>query len=1463
MQANDSLDCSHATTGKKEPNGKSQRSELREHDSDEFYPTAEFYNLLAQTEETTGIPPRKIPFLATNLAVHAKGSGRLHEENSEARPHGQKIRTLLDAFLDVGRKPFYKAKQMLTHHQETAKVEILRNINVSILPGESLLVLGRPGSGCSTFLRAFANQLSLDRVHPFSTELHLMPQTSQFGNISSADFKNKYPHQAVYLAEDDFHYALLSVSKTLEYANEFSTPDVRGELPKEEHAKAEEGRSSTHSLLVPGPTREAYVRSMVHGLLSQFGILHVANSIVGDAFVRGVSGGERKRVSIAEFLSTRASFLAFDQATKGLDANTALEFAQNIRHCARMLGATIAVSLYQASDTVYECFDKVLVLDHGRQVYFGPAKQAREYFIGLGYKDLPRNSTADYLVNITDEKTRSVQTGRSVSEVPQTARELEEAYFKSEVWHTEKTRILHLQSQLASTDRNDFENGMRIVRGSRNSTYTVPFYLQLKTLLRRQVELQLYNIFGIIISALTAIIIAILIGTVYYKSPNTPVGAQSKAGLLFTMLLYITLQAFNELPMQMLGRPLMFKQIDYGFYRASALSFSSLVADIPITFAVDVVFSIMIYFMGGLTYNGGAFFTFFAIIYAYHLASMSMFRTVGAVCPNFDVTSRLATLFIPNMVLYSGYFLQEPNMRRWSFWISYIFPLRYAFDGLLSNEFYRTTFFCNGDNVVPSGEGYPSFSADQICNIPGAIAGHLDVPGRDYIKALYGIERNVSWRNFGLLIVYLIGLQLIQMYIVEHVRVGGSLATTLAFKKGRANHNAPDTFQSNRIAQDAESMQKHDSGEEEVDDNRRISRHRWPLTFKNMTYEVGTGKSQVNLLDGISGYVRPGTLTALMGVSGAGKTTLLDVLSKRKIGLGKVGGTMLLGGKIPSLNFQRGTAYVEQQDIHEPTATVREALRFSAYLRQPYDIPISDKDAYVEYIIDLLELNELANAQIGAPGTGIGLSAEARKRVTMGVELSAKPDILIFLDEPTSGQDGQSAFNTVRFLKKLAARGQAVLCTIHQPNALLFESFDRALILAKGGKCVYFGELGGTGAPKLVKYFEMHGATKLPDKGNPAEWVLDQVREGSGTSHGSWSDIWKQSTENAQIHQEIEMLNDESLRERSLYHGSDEDKVLEYATPIYYQLRTVTHRMFVSSWRSPDYGWTRAVATTALAGFTAICFWQLGQGILDMRARIFSIFMIVVLIPIAMVQIEPAYNVARDVFYRESSAKMYQGVAFGFAVVTAELPFSIVCAILFFVTLFYPVHFHYGTSHMGYQFLMTLLGQLFATTLGQAVSAITPNMFLATLFNPLFTFIFLLFCGVTIPYQALPSGWRFWMYYLNPATYIIGGMTVVELHDLQIQCKPSELLRFPAPDGKTCIEYAENFLKDAGGYLNNNISTDGLCEWCQYRNGEEYYSGLHLNYDQKWRDVGIVILFILSNLFIVFLGVKFLNFNKR
>lgn len=171
--------------------------------------------------------------------------------------------------------------------------------------------------------------------------------------------------------------------------------------------------------------------------------------------------------------------------------------------------------------------------------------------------------------------------------------------------------------------------------------------------------------------------------------------------------------------------------------------------------------------------------------------------------------------------------------------------------------------------------------------------------------------------------------------------------------------------------------------------------------------------------------------------------------------IGVISGDVLVNGVPIDATFQHQVGYVQQQDLHLSTMTVREALEFSALLRQPTHFSRKDKLQYVDYVIDTLEMQEFAEAVIGVPGEG--LNVEQRKRLTIGVELAARPQLLVFFDEPTSGLDSQTSWAISLLIKKLANTGQAVLCTVHQPSAILFNQFDRLLLIAPGGKTVYFG----------------------------------------------------------------------------------------------------------------------------------------------------------------------------------------------------------------------------------------------------------------------------------------------------------------------------------------------------------------------------------------------------------------------
>ena len=1200
-------------------------------------------------------------------------------------------------------------------------------------------------------------------------------------------------------------------------------------------------------------SRKDFKDAVIKLLLKMFNIEHTINTIVGNPFMRGVSGGERKRVSIAEMMVTGATVCAWDNSTRGLDASTASDYAKSLRIMTNIYKTTTFVSLYQASETIYRQFDKVMVVDSGRQVYFGPAKEARAYFESLGFLEKPRQTTPDYLTGCTDEFEREYKPGRSPENAPATADSFVEAFDKSE--HAEKlSREMNKYRESIKEETKTYEEFMVAHREAKRkhtdkkSVYSVPLYLQIWALMQRQFIIKWQDKFNLTVSWVTSIAIAIIIGTVWLNQPETSAGAFTRGGVLFISLLFNAFQAFSELASTMLGRPIVNKHRAYTFHRPSALWLAQILVDTAFASVQIFVFSVIVYFMTGLVRTPGAFFTFFLIIVTGYLSMTLFFRTIGCICPDFDYAIKFAATIITLFVITSGYIIQYQSQQVWLRWIFYINALGLGFSAMMMNEFERLTMTCTDESLIPSGPGYTDLT-NQVCTLPGSVAGSDIVRGSDYVITGFSYNPKDLWRNFGIVVVLIIVFLASNVFLGELITYGAGGRTITFFQK--ENKERKD------LNLKLQERKKRRQMKQDHDDSSELNiTSKATLTWENLTYDVPTPSGQLRLLKDVFGYVRPGQLTALMGASGAGKTTLLDVLAARK-NIGVIGGDILIDGDKPGIAFQRGTSYAEQLDVHESTQTVREALRFSANLRQPYEVSQEQKYSYVEEVLCLLELENLSDAIIGSPESG--LSVEERKRVTIGVELAAKPELLLFLDEPTSGLDSQSAFNIVRFLRKLAAAGQAILCTIHQPNSALFENFDRLLLLQKGGETVYFGEIGKD-AHVLLDYFHCNGAD-CPSDANPAEWMLDAIGAGIAARIGDqdWGEIWQESEELAATKQAIIEMKTRRQQEKATEPKQEEK---EYATPLWHQVKIVSWRTHLAFWRSPNYGFTRLWNHAIIAFLTGLAFLQLDDSRSSLQYRVFVIFQVTVVPALILAQVEPMYDMSRLIFYRESAAKAYKQFPFAFAMVQAEMPYSLLCALFFFFPIYYLPDFNPAANRAGFQFFIVLITELFSVTVGQMIAALTPSSFISSLLNPFVVIVFALFCGVAIPKPQIPKFWRAWLYELDPFTRLVSAMVVTELHDQPVVCKPFEYNTFPSPADQNCGEYMAPFFENGGaGYIANNVSD--ICEYCAFKVGDQFFEPLLISFDNRWRDLGIFAAFIGSNLFLLFIGSRYLNFNRR
>ncbi|GAM42345.1 xenobiotic-transporting ATPase [Talaromyces pinophilus] len=1295
---------------------------------------------------------------------------------------------------------------------------ILRNFDGVIKGGELLMVLGRPGSGCSTFLKTLSGEL-----HGLDLDKE---STIHYNGVEMQKMHSEFKGEVLYNQEVDKHFPHLTVGQTLEFAATARAPSHR----------------------LPGKTREDYVKEVTQVVMAVFGLSHTYNTIVGNDYVRGVSGGERKRVSIAEMALSRAPVAAWDNSTRGLDAASALEFVKALRLASNLSGSCHSVAIYQASQAIYDVFDKVIVLYEGREIYFGPCKRAEQYFINMGWSKPSRQTTGDFLTSVTNPQERQARDGMDKL-VPRTPDEFE-AYWKKSPERTalmqeiKDHEIEFPVSHVAEKDLAEKKYGQQAKHVRPESPYLMSVPMQIRLCTKRAYQ-RLWNDKATTLTAVIGrIVMALIIGSIYYGTPAATAGFQSKGAALFFAVLLNALLSITEINSLYDQRPIIEKQASYAFVHPFTEAVGDLIADLPIKFIAIAAFNVIIYFLAGLRYEPSQFFIFFFFTLFSTLTMSAMFRTLAAATKSLAQAMALAGILVLAIVIYTGFVIPDPQMHPWFSWIRWINPVFYAFEALIANEFHSREFICSA--FVPA---YNNLVGDTfVCAATGSVTGRRTVSGDEYIRYQYNYSYSHEWRNCGILIAFWIFFLFTYLTSTELNSATSSTAEFLVFRRG----HVPAYMQKSDNEAKKGTIEAPPTDEKEVATEEELgilSEQRDIFTWRNVCYDIPVKGGQRRLLDNVSGWVKPGTLTALMGVSGAGKTTLLDVLAQR-VSIGVVTGDMFVNGKPLDASFQRRTGYVQQQDVHLQTSTVREALRFSAALRQPKSTPLSEKYEYVEDVIKLLNMEDFAEAVVGTPGEG--LNVEQRKLLTIGVELAGKPALLLFLDEPTSGLDSQSSWSICAFLRKLADNGQAVLSTIHQPSAILFQQFDRLLFLAKGGRTVYFGDIGND-STTLLEYFERNGARKCNAAENPAEYMLEIIGAGaSGKTAHDWPTVWRESQEAKNIQAELDEIHAHHAATAPNGAQTPEattDGSSEFAMPFAAQLKHVVVRVFQQYWRDPQYVFAKLMLGLVSALFIGFSFFRPNSSIQGFQDILFSTFMLTSIFSTLVQQIMPRFVSQRSLYeVRERPSKVYSWAAFLIANIIVEIPYQVLLGILVWACYYFPI---YGAGQsaeqQGLMLLFIIQFFVFTSTFADMVISSMPN---AEMAGAIATFAFSLilsFNGVLQPPNALPGFWIF-MYRVSPLTYLISGMAGNGLDEKAVTCSSSELSVFNPASGLTCGEYLKAYLAVAPGTLYNYNATSD-CQYCSLQSANQVLAGSNIYPDQRWLNWGIGWAYIVFNIF--------------
>jgi ABC-type multidrug transport system ATPase subunit len=462
---------------------------------------------------------------------------------------------------------------------------ILNKSHGCVKPGEMLLVLGRPGSGCTTLLKMLSNR----RGGYKSVEGDV-----RFGSMKPKEAET-YRGQIVMNTEEEIFFPTLTVGQTMDFATRLKVPF---HLPD-------------------GMTASEYQQASKKFLLESVGISHTEDTKVGNEYVRGVSGGERKRVSIVECMATRGSVFCWDQSTRGLDASTALEWTKAIRAMTDTLNLSTVVTLYQAGNGIFDLFDKVLVLDEGEQIFYGPREEARPFMEEAGFICGEGSNIADYLTGVTVPTERRIRDGFE-NRFPRNAEALRSQYEKSSIHAQMAAEYSYPDSDLARERTEEFKQGVGFETSKKlpkNSPFTVGFVDQVKICVQRQYQILWGDKATFIIKQVATLAQALIAGSLFYSAPDNSGGLFIKSGALFFSLLYNSLLAMSEVTESFSGRPVLIKHKGFAYFHPAAFCLAQIAADIPVLLFQISMFGIVVYFMVGLTMSAASFFSYWIIVF--------------------------------------------------------------------------------------------------------------------------------------------------------------------------------------------------------------------------------------------------------------------------------------------------------------------------------------------------------------------------------------------------------------------------------------------------------------------------------------------------------------------------------------------------------------------------------------------------------------------------------------------------------------------------------------------------------------------------------------------------------------------------------------------------------------------------------------------------------------------------------
>ncbi|KAG8157735.1 hypothetical protein KVR01_012397 [Diaporthe batatas] len=1214
--------------------------------------------------------------------------------------------------------------------------DLLSSVSASLAPGTLTAILGGSGSGKTTLLNTVSSRIASSRL-------------SQSGSILFNSQPNIEAIRSAYVTQTDILLPTLTARETLQYS-----ADLR----------------------LPPPSTSEERQRVVEEVIMELGLKEAADTRVGSTTHRGLSGGEKRRVSIGVQMLANPSVLFLDEPTTGLDASSAFQLVRTLKNLAAK-GRTVIVTIHQPRSEIWGLFDNMILLSRGSPVYSGPVAECLPWFDGLGLRMPSFVNPAEHLVDLAavDNRTPELE-AESLARVEQL----------KGAWREENERRFAPTEKGAETPA---ERGMMLSKHTNATSFT----RQMRVMTSRTLKTTYRDPMGMMAAIMQAVVMGLCTGYIFYQLGRDQAGIRSRQGFLYTTsalegYLFLVFEVYR------LTQEIGVFDREHSEGCATALPFlvsRRIARFVTEDFPVPLIFAVISYWMAGLDQAPSRFLTYFGIVLLNHYIAVTCAMCCVTASRNFPGASLIANLAYTLQSMACGYFIQSNSIAIWLRWLKYLTYTYYIFSALCGNEFHDSFYDC----PYPGGEANPSCAPYT----------------GSYIMKSLGFPRDWLIAPIVIALAFVIFFYLLSWVGLTFVKKEMTIA------RARVSEHDYSTGKEKLAARSIEEIRTIDLGLEKfaLDLDKRSP---WGRKLPRKT-----------ILHPVTSTFEAGKLNVIMGPSGSGKTSLLNAMALRlKSSLGtryRPAGKLTFNGAEPSDSVIRSVcSYVcQDDDALLPSLTVRETLRFAAGLRLPSFMTKAEKNRRAEEVLMKMGLKDCADNLIGNELVK-GISGGEKRRVTIAVQILTDPRILL-LDEPTSGLDAFTANSIMEVLSGLANEGRTLILSIHQARSDLFSHFGNVLLLARGGKSVYSGAAGG-----MLGYFARVGK-ECPRNTNPADFVMDLItvdlqqqsrEEETRRSVNVLIEAWDNNLKNPQVpdsqtaaaQERLEPITEEKTsgsprlsRDSKLAASTSQQgqprrsngkshlatpaelgALVRKRTSFLTSFPLLLHRATINFRRQPPLILARLMQVVGLAVVLTAFFAPLKSDYTSVQNRVGFVQQVSSFYFVGMLQNVAVYPAERDVFYREHDDGTYGVEAFLLTYTTLELPFEILSTLIYGILGDLAVGFP-RTAEMYFVCVFSCFG---IVSCGESLGIMFNTLFSDhTGFAVTLTSILLSVANIMAGIMSIDMPRLFDAFnYISPCRYAVRALAPVSLRGQRFSCDADQTL----PDGSCVLGTGEQVL---------------------------------------------------------------------